>query len=401
MKIAQKKKLKIFYLFYDFLNIMPIHTFEIITDLAKKGHHIYLFACLNNKSLHLKDWISLNITVIKVPHWPLRIIGELAFLLFLLIKLIVHQSKYRCDLIYVRHASISIVGALIGKIIRVPVCIEVNDIVLKRTEFKKVNILKVIWINIYEAISFRLANKIFPVTDSISNWIKNRYKIRTNKVVTVANGVNTDRFTVKDLVNCRIKFNLPQSNLIVGYLGSLFHWAGIEHLIKAAPSVIEVFPNVLFVIGGGEEPYLSKMKKEVAANNLFSRFKFFGSVEWKDASDFVNTFNLAVAPVFFENIESGISSQKVLAYLACGKPVIGSDIQGLGDVLEREKIGLSFKMGDSLSLSDAIIALLKDPDKLCAFGKKARNYVAENCSWQGVVVRLENYFFYLIKKDMS
>ncbi|MHA1940173.1 MAG: glycosyltransferase family 4 protein [Candidatus Hodarchaeales archaeon] len=380
---------------------MPIHSFEVITELAKKGHHIYLFACLNENAVYLKDWVSLNITVIKVPHLSLRIIGELAFLLCLLIKLFIHQIRCRCDLIYVRHGSISIIGSLIGKIYKTPVCIEVNDIVSKRAEFKKVNILKRIWIHIYETISFFLADKIFPVTDSISNWIKIRYQVRSNKIVTVANGVNTDRFTEGELVKCRNKFNLPQPALIIGYLGSLFNWAGLEYLIKAAPSVISAFPNVLFVIGGGEEPYLSKLQQDVAAKNLSSHIKFFGVVDWKDASDFINTFNLSVAPVFFENTESGISSQKVLAYLACGKPVIGSDIQGLGDVLDQEKVGTSFRMGDSLALSDAIIALLKDSSQLSLFGKKARKYVVEKCSWQKIVDKLENYFFFLIEEKVA
>jgi glycosyltransferase involved in cell wall biosynthesis len=220
--------------------------------------------------------------------------------------------------------------------------------------------------------------------------------VKQNCIVTIPNGVNPVRFCSNDMQRCRRKYNLSKSSLIVGYLGSLYNWAGIEYLIEAGKNIISSFPNVLFVIGGGEEPYLSLLIKKVQSQRLDDYFKFFGSIKWDDASDFINTFDIAVAPVFFNNLDSGISSQKVFAYLSCGKPVIGSDIPGLGDMLEKEGVGISFPMGDSIALSRAIIRLFRDDDIISSMGKKARKLVLNSYSWEIIVNRLENHFLKLI-----
>ena len=308
--IKKIEKIRIFYLYHDFLNIMPIHTFEVITQLAKNGHDVFLFACIDKNARFLQDWHSLMINIIKVPYWPIRIIGEIFFLLFLFIRVTYFLFNYRPDLIYIRHGSLSVIGAIIGLIFRLPICIEVNDVLLKRTEFKKNSLLKSFWIRTYEKLSFSLANRIFPVTNNIASWINNYYSVSQNCIVTVPNGVNIKRFYPMDLKQCREKFELSQNRFVIGYLGSLFQWAGIEYLLDAAKSIISSFPNVFFVIGGGEEPYLSLLKNEVHKKNLADYFKFFGPIGWNEASDFINTFDIGVAPAFFNNLAVSLETKR-------------------------------------------------------------------------------------------
>jgi glycosyltransferase involved in cell wall biosynthesis len=391
------KKLCIFYVFYDLPNKMPIHTYEVIDQFARKGHRVFLFANLSSKSEILKDWIDFDINVIKINSLPLRIIGEFSFLIHLIIKLFGYHFNTKVDIIYIRHASCSLIAALIGKIFTTPVFIEINDILIKRIEGIKISYPKRIWVKLYETLSFPLAEKIFPVTDGIKNWLLKKPGLDKDNIITIPNGVNIKRFVPGHRRICRPKFNLPLNVPVIGFLGSLFHWTGLEYLVDAAPKIISTFPTVLFVIGGGQEPYLSYLKQKVAEQGLSNYFIIFGTIEWDKASDFINTFDLCIIPAFFKSIESGISSQKVLAYLACGKPVIGSDIEGLGDMLERESIGLSFPMGNSDELAKSIIFLLNDRTRLQQMGKKAREFVVNNCSWEATVGQLQTICVDVIK----
>jgi glycosyltransferase involved in cell wall biosynthesis len=384
------KKLSIFYVFYDLPDKMPIHTYEVIDQFARKGNRVYLFANLSSKSEILKDWIEFDINVVKINSLPLRIIGEFTFLFSLLIKLFGYHFKNEVDFIYIRHASCSLIAALIGKIFNTPVFIEINDILIKRIQDIQITYLKKIWVKFYETLSFPLADKIFPVTDGIRNWLVEKHRIDSDIIITIPNGVNIKRFVPGECECCRQKFNLPVSVPVIGFLGSLFHWTGLEYLVDAAPQVISAFPSVLFVIGGGQEPYFSLFKKKVAEQNLSKHFILFGAITWDKASDFINTFDISIIPAFFKSIETGISSQKVLAYLACGKPVIGSDITGLGDMLEREKIGLSFSMGNSDDLAKSIIFLLSNKNLAQQMGTRAREYAVSCCSWEATVGQLQS-----------
>jgi glycosyltransferase involved in cell wall biosynthesis len=392
------QKLKIFYVYYDFLNIMPIHAHEVIIQLAKNGGSIYLFGSINSNAAITKKWQSLDICLIPVLSIPLRLLREISFLSKLFCKLSFFSIKIKPDLIYIRHGSPSLIGTIIGKLFKIPVCIEVNDILVKRNESKEINFIKRSWVILFEKLSFLMADMIFPVTDGIKVWICNNYKVDETAVRTLSNGVNVNRFQAGNIVASRRRYDIPINARVVGYLGSLFHWAGIEYLIDAAPKIISVCPETLFVVGGGGEPYHSILLKKVYDRGLSSYFKFFGFINWDDASDFISTFDISVIPAFFNNLESGISSQKVLAYLACGKPVVGSDIPGLGDMLEREGVGISFPMGDSAALAKGILTLLSDSDRRKHMGKEARKLVVNKCSWEIIVDRMERYFTEIITK---
>ena len=57
---------------------------------------------------------------------------------------------------------------------------------------------------------------------------------------------------------------------------------------------------------------------------------------------------------------------------------------------------MSFPMGDSVSLSQAIITLFQNSDKLKSMSRKARKFVLNNYSWEIIVNRLEKEFQKLI-----
>lgn len=384
-----KKSLSIFYIYYDSLNVMPIHTHEVITHLDKNGNHIKVFGRMDKNFPLWRDNPGENITLLNVPVVSVRFIDEPCFLAALFFRLLVHCYKDRPDIIYVRHAGASLVATIAGRLFKIPVCLEINDITIKRTRFAGIYRLKKLWIRFYELISFFLADSIMTVTDGISDWIANNHRVPKNVLTTIPNGVDTDRFLPGDMADCRQKFDLPQDSLVVGYLGSFFPWAGLEIFVDAAPLILEKYPSVLFVLGGGNEPYYSHLQNLVAKKNLHEKVRFFGAVNWEDASDFINAMDICVAPACFENLESGISSQKVLAYLACGKPVIGSDIPGLGDMLEDQGVGRSFIMGNHKSLAKSAIFLLDDMKRTRAMKKKCRDFAVNRRSWAVIVRDME------------
>ena len=387
-----KRKFRIFYVYFDFPDIMPIHTFEVIDQLARKNHSLYVFA---NSSIQVeiqKKWESYDVKIINVKSWNRKFVFELTFLFSLFYNLFRWSLKVKADVIYIRHASASLLGALIGRIFNTPTFIEINDNLIRRLQKIEITFAKKLWIKFYERFSLPYASKILPVTEGLKNWIIDEFNVKSENIHTVPNGVNTRRFSPGNTDSYRDRFGIPRDAFIIGYLGSLYHWAGLENLIEAAPQVIKANPSALFIIGGGQEPYLTLLKKMVKKFRVTNYFKFYGTIAWDDASAFINTFDLAVAPANFDNTSTGISSQKVLAYFACAKPVVGSDIAGLGDLIQKEKIGNSFQMGSSEELGESIIELMSDKKGIKEVGNRARRYVLENKSWEIMVNRILNCF---------
>jgi glycosyltransferase involved in cell wall biosynthesis len=392
--------LKIFYIYFHDRRFVPIHVSEVLGELQKRDHEIHLFTRVNDKISKDKLYSSkIKISNLCVPE--IRFISEILFLVLLVPILFIKALSARPDILYNRHSASSLAVVLVSMILRIPCLLEINDVVLDKLKFTKISKLKIMWVRLYHYISIRLASLVLPVTEQIGLWLAKTYHVSRDKIIVISNGVNIHRFKPKPQAEARKKYNIPVDAKVILSLGSLFPWAGIETLISAAPSIIEAYHDSLFLIGSGEEPYLSHIKNEVKKKGLQNRFLFYGFIPWNEAAWFISIADICAAPFIFKDIRSGCSSLRVYSYLACGKVVVGSNIPGLGDMLEKEKIGLSVPMGDSKALAKSVISLLDNSNSMALDGLRARTFTVENFSWESIVDRFEAIFINLKEYSKS
>jgi glycosyltransferase involved in cell wall biosynthesis len=374
----------IYYIYFHDTRFVPIHAFEIVGEMAKRGWEVHVFTSIRANE---GRW-SLSRTGARIHNiWTIRarFVSEPLFMAALLPYLSIRSFLRRPHIFYTRHSATSFIVALLGRLLGIPCAIEINDIVMDKLQFSRISRLKSLWIRLYHYATYHLADLLLPVTEQIGRWIKDTYRFDPRKVAVVPNGVNPYRFSPKPYQESRWRYRIPLDSRVLLSLGSLFPWVGIETLIAAAPNVLEVYPDTVFAIGSGEEPYLSNIKEAVSKAHLTEAFLFFGFIPWDEASWFISAADICVAPFIFKTTRSGISSLRVFSYLACGRPVIGSDIPGLGDMLEKEAIGSSFAMGNHQSLARAIIDLLGNKEKLEEMGERARDFVIHNHAWEIIV----------------
>jgi len=363
--------------------------------MKRRGAQIHVFTSIKEEAEKGKLLVK-GIRLHNLPTIEARFVSELLFMVFLFPYLFLQTLIGRPDVFYSRHSACSFVATLIARLLKKPCVLEINDIVQDRLKFVNIPSLKLKWMQLYHYVNYHLADLLLPVTEKIALFIKHNYSMTRAKVVVITNAVNIHRFSPKACVEARKHYHIPLESEAVLSLGSLFPWAGIEVLIAAAPEILERFPNTLFIVGSGEEPYVSKLKEAVHQSGLKDNFLFFGFIPWDEASWFISTADICVAPYILKTTQAGLSSLRVFSYLACGKAVIGSDILGLGDMLEKEGMGASFRMGDHEALARVIIALLNDTDRLRDMGKKGRDFVVNNYSWEIIVDKLETLFDGLI-----
>lgn len=376
----------LFYVFFHDTDFIPIHTAEVIAEMLKKGIKVHVFTYRNVERMIAKnpELAAISLHPIRVPQ--IRFVSEIIFMLQLIPILLFFTLRQKPGAIYVRHSAVSLASVFIAKAMRIPCLIEINDVLTDKLALAgSVNILKHLWVSFYTRVSFTNAKALLPVTRQIGDWIKSDYHVYPNHIKVIPNGVNIHRFTPRSKEEARKRYNLPTQSPIILCLGSLFPWAGVDLLIQATPQILENHPDTLFVIGSGEEPYLSEMKKLAQKHQVFSNYKFLGFIPWDDASWFISMADICVAPFILKNTRSGLCSLRVLSYLACARPVVGCDIPGLGDMLEREEIGASFPMGNYQKMTHKINSLLKDRDKLLVMGKRGRKFVEKNHSWEIIV----------------
>lgn len=157
-------------------------------------------------------------------------------------------------------------------------------------------------------------------------------------------GVSADR--VIHITNC---LDSPKPKLNVNkefqkyflYFGRLSEEKGILTLIKA----VENTSNLLYIVGTG--PLMEKIELHVDQNEL-SNIKILGFRSGQELSDLIGNSKVVILPS--EWYENGPYS--AIESLQLGRPLIGSDLGGIPELIEGN--GLIFKNGDDKSLKAAI-----------------------------------------------
>jgi len=161
---------------------------------------------------------------------------------------------------------------------------------------------------------------------------------------------------------------------------------GFEYLIPAIQEVSDGIPNIMFLsVGKGNVPYYEKIASHYKVNNYIH---FFGMVPQNDVLELLRIADIFILPSLSEGIPQAIAEA-----LAMEKPVIGTNVGGIPDILTHEKTGIIIPPRSSQAISQAIIELYKNPEKRKMLAIAGRKEIIDQCSVKAVA---ENFYSLLI-----
>ena len=179
------------------------------------------------------------------------------------------------------------------------------------------------------------------------------------------------------------------SNGYIAYIGRLSKEKGILTLIKAMKSLKN---TDLYIIGDG--PLRPELKKNIDEMGM-SNIKLLGFKSGQELDSLIRNCAMTVLPSeWYEN-----APLSVLEAMACGKPVIGADIGGIPELVQHGKTGLIFEPGNSEQLSERLMDLCSNPQKVVEMGKKARRRVEKDFSKEEHFEKIEAIYKRLLKKQ--
>ena len=162
-------------------------------------------------------------------------------------------------------------------------------------------------------------------------------------------------------------------------LGRLVPYKGICYLIRAFEQVCRMHKNVYLAVAGKGELGAS-LRSLVHKLSLDDKVRFLGFVPDESLPSLLNTADVVVSSAIndLENVPIAI-----LDGMACGKPVVATDVGGARDQVENEVVGLLIEPQNISALSSAMSRLLNNKEERDAFGRAARRY-AETISWEEI-----------------
>lgn len=185
----------------------------------------------------------------------------------------------------------------------------------------------------------------------------------------------------------RLKIQAPNPQIkrgkkfMVGYLGVIGQQEGIEYLLKAAQYIRnELKRDDIFwgIVGGG--PDLQRMMRLCERMHLTDIVEFTGRVPDDKMLDYLNTADVCVNCDEFNAMNDKSTMNKVLEYMALGKPLVQFDLTE-GRYSARDA-SLYAKPNDAHDMANKIVELLDNEVLRNQMGEFGRNRVVNELSWE-------------------
>lgn len=165
-----------------------------------------------------------------------------------------------------------------------------------------------------------------------------------HKLTVIPNGVDIHEF-VPALTTAREK--------VILFVGFLIKRKGVTFLLDAAVKVLARHPDYCFVVLG-EGPEEKSLREQAIRLGIEETVNFLGFQPQQVVREWMQRAQMFVLP----SVEEG-QGVVLLEALASGTPVIGSDVDGISEVIT-PAVGRLFPAGDSTALAEQILELIEN-----------------------------------------
>lgn len=161
---------------------------------------------------------------------------------------------------------------------------------------------------------------------------------------------------------------------------------GVEYFLRGLPRLLTRFPDTSIVLAG-DGPLKERLTAVARDLGLSAQIKFIGVVENSRMPKLLNA-----ADVYVSSSLSDGTSISLLEAMACGLPVVVTDLPANREWVDHGRNGLIVPARDSDNLTDAIAQLLENPTLAQTMGQRNIEISRERADWDRNYERLEDMF---------
>ncbi|HLY24670.1 MAG TPA: glycosyltransferase family 4 protein [bacterium] len=186
----------------------------------------------------------------------------------------------------------------------------------------------------------------------------------------IHSGVDLGRFgkVTATQAALRMSFGVPATGSIIACVARLAPVKGVRYLIEAMPRVRDAVPAATAVIVG-DGPERAKLQARASALGLNGAVKWLGLRT--DVPEIMSLADVVVLP----SLNEGMGRVVVEAF-AAGRPVVGSRVSGIQDLVADGETGYLVPSGDPRAIAEAVVCCLRDPERARAMGISAQRTAA-------------------------
>lgn len=237
-----------------------------------------------------------------------------------------------------------------------------------------------------ETSVLRRASAVTTICEGLAQEIRRR-GVPAERITVIPNAVDLEDFHVIEEpdIALRDEWNLG-GGPVLGFVGSLYGYEGLDLLIRALPRIAAVHPGArVMLVGGG--PAASSLERLARELGIAERVRFVGRVPHEEVRRYYSVIDLLVYPRISIRLTELVTPLKPLEAMSLGRLFIASDVGGHRELIPAALRPFLFRPGDPADLARAALDLLSAPDRWPFLATAARRYVAEERTWRRSVAR--------------
>jgi len=330
-------------------------------------------------------WVTQDIEILEELGYKVKeVIVEATFGPYRILKFFLEAFRpaYWSDVIFCWFAfPAGFVGVIFGKVFRKLVIVNAVGVDVARVPLIGYGLpLKRHWRWLLKWTLMK-ADKIIAISQESA---KNARKVVSKDVEVIYEGIDVEKFKP-------IKVAKPSRDIIltVGIISKVnVKRKGFDTIIKSVPFVVKEFENVRFVFVGKKGdgyPILRNLAEKLGV------LKYVDFPGFKSDEELLGLFNQCT--IFaFPSIHEGFPTV-ISEALACEKPVIGTKLAAIPEVVVNNETGILIQNAQSAEeLAQAILTLLRNPQLGKEMGKKGRALIVERFSRENRKRRIRKCF---------
>lgn len=217
------------------------------------------------------------------------------------------------------------------------------------------------------------------------------YGADPRKIAIIPSAVNCERFYPVLQHEARQRLGLRDDELILVYVGRILPRKDIGNIVRAVALLTTMIaePLRLLVVGGetatpdpAATPEIGVLQRLAAELGIADRVIFTGKRQPDELRDYYGASDLVVTTPWYEPF--GLTP---LEAMACGRPVVGSNVGGISFTVQDEVTGVLVPPRDPPALAEQLARLLLQPPLCIAMGRAALARIQGEFTWENVARR--------------
>ena len=239
-----------------------------------------------------------------------------------------------------------------------------------------------------ERFVYKRVRAITCVTHHLKTYVES-YGVPEERIEVLPSGVDRDMFS-PGLPNHELmaRWQIAPSHRLILFMGTIYTFSGLDQVIRDFPTLLARHPNArLLIVGEGDDA--DRLKALCRETGVVDEVVFTGLLPYALLPDIIRSCEVCINPFELNAVTKDILPTKLFQYLACGKPVIATELPGTTPFLSGEGHGLVTARLDSFV--DSMSRLLADPDRIARLGRNGASVTGERYAWQEIARRLVSW----------